>query len=211
MPSAGAPPGAQATPFAKRLETFGTVCLALGAMELVNCVQRLMAPLYRNAMLTWQKSFMPTTPSGPSMDDVIDGARRFGQRIAPWEAARTVPFLVATVVLIWIAVRLRKGEIEALFAARRWTFAALGVVALSALLQVLVTIPATIEYQKEIVATMAPLPGGTPFDFGAFMSSFTVAISVISLILGVIFLSAWPIAVFVWSGKLLREAHPPSE
>jgi len=212
MPSPGSPPGAAMPPSAKRVETFATVCLALSALELVYCVQRLLSPIFTRSVLSWQKALTPKTRGGPPMDEIMAAAQRFAQSIAIWESARAVPFLIATCALGWIALRLRKGETAALFAARRWTFAALGVVAISTLIQVLVTVPATMEYQKSLVGMMPVMKrGAAPFDVGALMSSVTLAATVIGLIVGAITFSAWPIAVYVWSGKLIRETSAARE
>jgi len=208
-PQPGAPPGGQASPFTKRCETLGNVALALGALELLSSVQRLLGPLFGKAILDFQRTIMPKTPHGPSMDDLMDAGKDLMAKVAIWEAVRAVPFLVATAVLIWIALRLRKAEPAALRAARTWSFAALGVVAVSTVLQVLVTIPATMEYQQAVVKMMTKVPAGPsapPIDMGAMMSRVTMISSIIGLLAGVAFLSAWPIVLYVWAGKLQKDA-----
>lgn len=211
-PSQPGAPAAGGSPLAKRCETLGNVALALSALELLSCVQRLLSPLLGRAAMRWQKAFMPKMPRGPSMDEMMDAGRELMDRIAVWEVVRTLPFLIATGVLIAIAVRLRRGDLGALAAARRWSAAALAVVALSAVIQVLVTIPATIDYTRAVVKTMPKLPAGPsgpPFDMGAMMSNMTMISSILGLIGGVLFLSAWPIVLYVWAGRIERAAESP--
>jgi hypothetical protein len=213
MPPAGAPPAAPVAPLVKRYETFGNVSLALAALEGLLCVQRMFSPLLTRSAFGFQRSLMPKTRGGPPIDEIMDAAQKLGQSIAVWEAVRAVPFLIASAVLGWIALKLRKGEPAALHAMRKWTFAALGVVLLSTVIQALATVPATMEYQKAVVALMPASPPGAaaPFDFGAFMSTFTLAITIAGLIAGAVFMSIWPIVAYVWAGKLIKESAPPQE
>jgi hypothetical protein len=212
-PQPGAPPAAATTPLTKRFETLGNVSLALGALELLSCVQRLIGPLFGKAILDFQRNIMPKTPHGPSFDEILDAGKDLMNKVTLWEAVRAVPFLIATSVLIWIALRLRKADAGALRAARTWSLAALGVVVLSTLIQIFVTIPATMEYQRALVKTMTSLPtrGGAapPFDMGEMMSKMTIISSLIGLVVGVVFLSAWPIVLYVWAGKIQKDAAPP--
>lgn len=208
-PQPGAPPGAMASSFTKRCETLGNVSLALAALELLSSVQRLMAPLFSKTILGFQRSIMPKPKHGPSFDDIMDSATGMLDKITVWESVRAVPFLVATCVLGWIALRLRKADPAALKAARTWSLAALGVVAFSAVIQVLVTIPAQIEMQTAIGKSMSKLPAGAsapPIDMGAMMTQIGLISGIIGLLVGVVFLSAWPIVLYVWAGKIMKDA-----
>jgi hypothetical protein len=208
-PQPGAPPAAQATPFTKRCETLGTLSLALAALEGLACFQRLMGPIFGKAILNFEKGIMPKTPGGPSFDDIVGAGKDLLDKIVIWEAVRAVPFLVATCVLGWIALRLRKAEPAALRAARTWSLAALGVVALSALIQIFVTIPATMEYQQAIVRLMPKIHSGSsapPIDMDTMMSRVTLISSIVTLLGGIAFMSAWPIVLYVWAGKILKDA-----
>lgn len=203
-------PGAQPGPhlLTKRFETLGTVALVLSIGELLYCAWRLMSPLLSSAVLQAQRSMAPTT-AGVSMAKVTDAAQVFMVRIQLWEAVRTVPYLVATGVLLWIALRLRKGEEKALTAARIWSLGALGAVAISLVIQIVITVPATMEYQRAVVELMPGLPtgGAAPFDVKAMTSSITMISSIIGVILGTMFLAAWPIVLYFWASKLGRDAE----
>jgi hypothetical protein len=124
-----------------------------------------------------------------------------------------VPFVVATCVLLWIAIRVRRGDTKALGAARTWALAALGVVATSALVQVLVTIPATMEYQRQVMDAMAVLPprAKAPFDIKGVMSAATIVGSIGGLVMGTMLLSVWPVTLYLWAGRLLRDATQAAE
>jgi hypothetical protein len=197
---------------AKRYETLGTACLALSVLELLYCVQRLLSPFFSRSIIELQRSILPETPHGPPVGGMVDAAQGFMAKIALWEAARTVPFLIATGFMIWIAIRLRRGDARALFTARKWTFWALGVVVISVLIQILVTVPATMAYQRDVVDLM-PVPAGSamPFDMKRIMSSVTLVSTLFGMLSGTLLAIAWPIAVYLWAGKLIRETPPAAQ
>ncbi len=148
------------------------------------------------------------------MSGALDAAHALALRTAPWEIARTVPFLLATGLLLWIAVRLRQGDARALFVARQWTLAAFGVIAVSLLIQVVAIVPPTMEYQRQVVETIPTVTAGkgaAPFDVKQMMSSMMVVGAVFGVVTGTLFLSAWPVVLRVWAGRLIRETLPPRE
>ena len=104
------PPGARPveTP-AQRYQKLGTTCLWLGLLELGYCLLRLASQLLSGAMMQAERSLFPSTPHGPSASGVLDAGQAFTRQVAPWEAARTIPFLLATCLLLRIAQRLRRG------------------------------------------------------------------------------------------------------
>jgi hypothetical protein len=210
QPVPAGPPG---PPPAKRYETLGTVTLVLALLEVAYCLFRLVSQLLNSSLIEAERAFFPSTPHGPPMGAMFDAARVFAQRIAPWEAARTVPFLVASAYLAWLALRLRRGDARALFVARQWVWAAFGTIALSLLIQVLVTMPATMEYQRQIVETMPTLPAGKgapPFDMKQMMGSMTLVGAILGVVVGTVVLSVWPVVLWVWAGKLIRETAAPA-
>ncbi len=163
------PPPAAARPMlspAQRYRTLGTTALVLGILELLYCLQRLLAQLFRGSIADVQRSMLPDVPGGPDMQAVMDAARDLTAKIALWETLRTIPFLVATGFLLWIALRIREGDARALFTARRWVLAAFAAIAVGVVIQVVWTLPAMAEYQRRIVGSIAPLAGGdaTPVD-----------------------------------------------
>jgi hypothetical protein len=203
-----APPAAPpAPPAAVSVRTLGTTALVLGILELCYCGFRLVSQALNATILAAEKSMFRTTPHGPPMGALMDEAQVYAHRIAPWEMLRTVPFAVATGVLVWIAVRLRRGDEGALEAARRWIYWALGAVVFSLLVQLVFTLPATMEYQRHVVAAMPVLPGhggAPPVDTRELMGSMTLVSTILGVVFGTAFLSAWPIVFHVWSGRLLR-------
>ena len=203
-----APPAAPpAPPAAVSVRTLGTTALVLGILELCYCGFRLVSQALNATVLEAEKSMLPAMRHGAPMGAVMDQAQAYAHRIAPWEMVRTVPFAVATGVLVWIAVRLRRGDEGALEAARRWIYGALGAVVFSLLVQLVFTLPATLEYQRHVVAAMPVLPargGAPPVDMREMMGSMTLVSAILGVVFGTAFLSAWPIAFHVWSGRLLR-------
>ncbi len=196
---------------AQRYRTLGTTSLALALLELVWCLQKLVTQLFSRSIFDAQRSLIPQMPNGPSMKVMAEAAHDFAQRIALWEVLRTVPFLVATGFLLWIALRLREGDARALFTARRWTLGAFGAVAVSTLIQIVWILPATAEYQRRIAASMPPIPTGEttpPIDMKEMMGSITTLSLVFGLVLGAAFALSWPIVMRVWAGRLIRETLP---
>jgi hypothetical protein len=211
QPSPGAPRGPRSP--AQRYETLGTTCLALSIGELLYCLWRLLSPLVSRTMIEAQRRMLPSNAGGVPMAKITDAAQSFMAQIQVWEAVRTVPFLVATAFLLWIALRLRKAEEKALFAAKAWGLWALGAVVVSVLIQILITVPATIEYQRAVVDLIPTMPAGasTPFDVKKMTSSITIISTVMGLVIGTVAMAAWPIALYFWASKLIRETvNPPA-
>jgi hypothetical protein len=197
----------QPTP-AARYRQLGTTSLVLAILELLYCVWRLLTQLFSESINAASRALVPQAPNGPSVKDMMDAARDFGQRIAVWEAVRTIPFLVATGFLLWIALRLREADARALFTARTWTLWAFGAVAVSLAIQITFTVPATMEYQRRIAAMMPSIPtgeNGPPIDMKEMMSSISSVSLIFGLVLGTALAAAWPIVLRVWAGRLIRE------
>lgn len=216
----GAPPG-QVAPAARRFETIGTLSLVLGLTECLSSLYQLLGSVMGRAMIEAQQRLIAGLLAGakgagaatpPAILGAVDDLMR---RISVANALRALPFLVASAVLVAIALRLRRGDTSALRAARTWAFAALGVVAISALVQLFVTVPAMLEYGRRIAAAM-PVPtsgrGAPPFDVGRLVNGVMLVSSLGTAIVGSLVLAVWPVALIVWAGKLDRElAQPPPE
>jgi hypothetical protein len=201
-------------PLAQRCQALGTTCLVLALLEMLDCVQKIATQLFSRTMIEGQRSLFPTKPHGPPMGAMLDAAQQMAARIAPWEIARNLPYLAASVMLLLIANRLRKGDLAALATARQWVFAAFGVIAVSLLIQIVAVVPATMDYQRSIVESLPATPGGKgapPFDVKQMVSSMTVVGTLLGLVFGTAFMSAWPIVLFVWAGRLLREARAQAQ
>lgn len=201
-------PGALVDPtaLARRCELLGTTCLVLSIGELLYCFWRLLSPLLNRSILEAQHRMMPTTTGGVPMAKINEAAQSFTEQIQLWEVLRTLPFLVATAFLLWIALRIRKGEQKALVAAKAWALWALGAVVVSLLIQIVITVPATIAYQRAVVdlIPMAPAGAATPLDVKTMASSITIVSMVVGLVMGMGFMAAWPIALYFWASRLLR-------
>jgi hypothetical protein len=198
---------------AQRYRTLGTTCLVLGLLEVLYCVQRLLSQLFRGSIVDAQRSMIPGVPGGPNTQAIMDAAREMMDRIALWESLRTIPFLVATGFLLWIALRLREGEARALFAARRWVLGAFAAIAVGVVIQVVWTMPAMAEYQRKIMGSILPIAGGdaaSSVDVKEIVESIGALSVVLGVVGGTLVLSAWPIVLYVWSGRLIRETLRPA-
>jgi hypothetical protein len=213
LPPPGAPAGRAPPSPAKRMATLGTVCLVLSILELLYCLQRLLSPLLTRSAFEMQKSLLRSLPTAPPANPVMDAAADFMARIAVWEVTRTVPFIVATCFLLWIAIRLRRGDARALVTARTWMFFALAAVLVSALIQVLFTVPAAMDYERHLMAVMPAMPASSaaPFDVKAVTSAVTMVSTIVGLVGGTLFLSVWPVVLYVWAGRLIRDAAKAGE
>lgn len=122
------------------------------------------------------------------------------------------PFAVASVVLLFIARRLRAGDLGALGVARQWAIAALGVVALSVLVQIIAVIGPTMDYEARVVELMPKTPAAkAPFDVTQFMSSMTMMGLVMGVAMGAVAMSVWPAILYVWAGRIRRDASTTAE
>ncbi|MEO7330084.1 MAG: hypothetical protein ABI193_16030 [Minicystis sp.] len=221
-PPRGMPPGHGGAPFvhplAKRFNVLGTVSLVLACLELCYGLWKLASAALTGLFLQLERALLGSiTLPGPMpapLTGMLAAIEDFTRKIALWEAARALPFMVASTFLIFIALRIRKGERQALFTARAWVWWALGLVAFSALLQVFTTIPATIDYQRQISGLMPTAPtagrGAAPFDVKQFTDTWMLATTLMGLIGGTCFLAAWPIVLRVWADKLIAQSAPPS-
>jgi hypothetical protein len=194
------------TPLERRCASLGTLCLLLGILELVYCGQRVIVQLLNSRIVQAERAFLPTGPHPPPAA-IYSEAEALAHRVAPWEIARTVPFVVAAVALLFIARRLRQGDLAALGAARQWALAALGVVAVSLLVQIIAIVPATMDYQARIVELLPTPPRSkAPFDVKQFTSSMTVVGVAFGLAFGAVGMSVWPVILYIWAGRLRAEA-----
>ncbi len=195
----------EGSPLAARCRTLGTLSLVLAILEIVYCGQKVVFQLMNSRIIAAERAYMPKTPGmSPA---IYTEANELARRVVPWEIARMVPFIVASVVLLFIARRLRAGDLAALGVARQWAFAALGVVGLSLLVQIVAIVPATLDYQARMVELLPATPRGAPFDMGQMMSSMTMVGTVMGLAMGTVILSVWPIVLYVWACRLQRDAR----
>jgi hypothetical protein len=196
----------QGAPLEQRCRSLGTLCLVLGILEIVYCGQKLILQLLNSRIVRAERALLPSGPYAPSATTFHE-AEALARRIAPWETARTVPFVVAAVVLLFIARRLREGDLSALGAARQWALAALGVVAVSLLVQIVAVVPPTMDYQARVVELLpAPPRSRAPFDVGQFTSMATMIGMGLGLALGAVGMAVWPVILYVWAGRLRAEA-----
>jgi hypothetical protein len=179
----------------------------LGILELVYCGQRVIVQLLNSRIVRAERAFLPTEPHPPPAA-IYSEAEALAHRITPWEIARTVPFLVAAIALLFIARRLREGDLTALGAARQWALAALGVVVVSLLVQIVAIVPPTMDYQARIVELLPTPSRGAkpPFDVRQFTSSMTIAGLALGLAFGAVSMSVWPVILYIWAGRLRTEA-----
>ncbi|HEX8792627.1 MAG TPA: hypothetical protein VF765_16885 [Polyangiaceae bacterium] len=197
----------EGSPLARQCRTLGTLSLTLAILEIVYCGQKLVLQLLNTRIIAAEKALLPSTPG--MSPTIYSDAAVLARRIAPWEAARMAPFIVASVVLLFIAARLRRGDLAALAVARQWAFAALGVVGLSLLIQIVAVVPPTLDYQEHMLhALPSATRKGAPIDIGPVMSSMTIVGTVMGLAMGTVIMSVWPVVLYLWAGRLRREPIP---
>lgn len=216
----GYPPGrAFVHPLTRRFNTLGTVSLVLAGLEIAYGFWKLASAALTGVLLQAERALLGSVslpgPMPAPVSGMLAAVEDFTRTIALWEALRALPFMVASTFLVFIALRIRRGERQALFTARTWVWWALGAVAFSALLQLATTIPATIAYQRQITGLMhtAPRsgPGAAPFYVKQLTDSWMMASTLMGLIMGTAFLATWPIVLRVWSDRLLAQSAAPGE
>jgi hypothetical protein len=196
-------------PLGSRIQSLGTLCLILAILELLYSAVRIASSVLSSAAIDLQRSAMRAMPpeATQGMAAMQDVAQSFARRVMIWETVRTLPFVVATVFLLLIALRLRKGDATALRAARTWMFGALGAVGVSLLIQLLVTMPLSAELQRQMLGAMHTPDGkGPPIDPNA-LAGITEVFTLATMAFGAALLSTWPVVLYVWAGKLQKEAQ----
>lgn len=192
-------------PLHDRMRSLGTLALVLALMQIVSTVLGLLSNLGSGSMMGFQRQMMG---GGAAQSEAIfKAAEEFSSRIAIAEAIRGVPFAIASGWLLMIATRLRRGDVRALKPASAWPFLAFGVLVLSVIVQLAISVPATMEYQQRIVSGMPAMPkgSGAPFDFAAMMEAIMTGAAYGGVVMVTLAMSIWPIVLRVWSGRLLRD------
>jgi hypothetical protein len=204
----GAVPGAPAFESAhdKKIRTLGQVAFVLSLVELAYCAYRMFSSAVMGPLMRWYFESL-LGRSGMRKVPFLEGMGDFMTKIAIAEVVRSVPFVVASVVLLRISLRLKRAEPAALDDARKWLFWALGAIAVSILVQAVVTLPATMEWQEKFVAAMPAMPppgtrGAPPFDMKQMITMMTMASSLVGLLFGSVMMAVFPVVVYVWAGKL---------
>jgi hypothetical protein len=199
---------------AKRFNVLGTVSLVLAILEICWGLWKLASAALTGLLLQLERALLGSLslpgPVPVPVTGMLQAIEDFSRKLALWEAVRALPFMVASAFLIFIALRIRRGERQALFAARTWVWWALGAVVLSTLLQLVTTVPLTIEYQRQITSILPTVPsagpGGAPFDVKALTDTWMMASTLMGVMTGVAFLATWPIVLRVWSDRLIAQS-----
>ena len=191
-------------PFQARVARLGTIALVLGVIQLGQGLTMLANLVSPPTTPSWTKDMLTRdAPDPEAARRVVEAADRLNATLARIEPLRALPFCLASAFLIAIAIRLRRGDPAALRSARSWVGAAFAVLAFSVLVQVQKTLPPTMEYLREYVAvTPQPDPSLRPM-----MESMIGFGAVAGVVLRTAIMAVWPILLFVWSGRLLREAE----
>jgi hypothetical protein len=201
----GAPPGASKRPFDRRVDTFGIVVLITGGCgvlwSLFKIASAVLAGPLTQIYLAWLGNISPRAPVANMMGPASD----FLARISAFETANGIVMLVCSAILAWFGLGVRRRAAGSFERVRKWSIAALVVLALSTIARVIITIPATLAYTAQIAARMPKTPG-SPVDVGAITSSVTMVSTVMSVGLGVVMLAIAPIVLLVWSARLKAEA-----
>jgi hypothetical protein len=214
---AGAPPGyvphsPGEGPLAKRFNGLGTMCLVLAIVELLNCFSKLVSAALVSSIFAGSLGAASGAPPSSPLPSLMSTATEFAGKLALWEALRALPFAVASGFLIAVALRLRRGERAALFTARAWVWWAFGIIVLSVALQLFVTLPMTLDYERQMMSGLPAIPssgrGAASLDIAGFMDTWTLISSGISLIVGTMVFATWPIVLRVWADRLLRDTTP---
>lgn len=225
VPSAGAPPGAEPYYLPSAAAVPGTLGSGIGrapksweslsTTAIVLCCAQLASFLYSigaGLISITAGHFLAgvSTTGAGGIDATMEEMRRFMQRMAVIDMARTLPFAICSIVLLVFAFGVRRGRLESLRKARTWVWFALAVVCLSLCLQLFVTGPMMSAYQRSLFARVGATGGS---EGGVDMFNLFASVGVI---IGPIFWSAvwcvWPIVLRIWADRLIREVpNPPGQ
>lgn len=200
IPPASALPGGTPPQVDGDLASLGTTCLVLATLEILYALYKVaMSAL---SLFLMQSALSGSPPSASGLDPMLELTQRYMLTASLTEMGRMVPYLVASGVLIAIAFRLRQGQAAALRATRLWAWCALAVVVLSVLVTAAITLPLSFELQEAVARQVptgsAPPPGGTWELFGMLSG-------IISMVVGAVVMSIWPVVLLFWTDKLERQ------
>jgi hypothetical protein len=190
--------------------TLGTLCIVLSIGQLLWFLYTVGAAAVTLAMFRYTSGMLGSAGAGaamPELQQIIDSLESFARTQALWEIGRSVPFAGCSVALLVIGAGIAKGRRESLLAARTWVWVALVVVTLSLCVQIFVTVPATLEYQRLTMQKMQAMTGirptGAKSPFGE-LGVYNIVMSVIVPLGWSVILAGWPVVLRVWADKLLR-------
>ncbi|MFO0756310.1 MAG: hypothetical protein U0359_07445 [Byssovorax sp.] len=200
-------------PMAKRFNLLGTVSLVLAGLELAYGLWKLVSAAFTGIFLQAERALLGSlaAPVPVPVSGMLSAVEDFARTIALWEAVRAVPLMVASVFLLLIALRIRKGDRQALLSARAWVWWAAGIVVFSVLLQLVTTVPATLAYQRQITGMMPTMTGpgarhgASPIVVKQLSETWMMASTLIGIIMGAGFYATWPIVLRVWSDRLIAQ------
>lgn len=211
IPAQAAPPGAlRPTGIVdSRLKTLGTLCIVLAGCQLAYFLYTLASSAFSVIAVSSLRAFVggKVGPVPPEATKLADSMESLMWMTALGTILRMVPYALLSGVLIWIGARINRGDRSALETAKTWMWWALGAVALSLAVQAGIIIPATIEFQAAMKkGVLSGLPkSSSSVDF----ESFSIAVSVVTMLAGAVTMAAWPIILRFWSDKLLEQTAQP--
>jgi hypothetical protein len=194
-PSPNATPLTPAAAFDKKVRLLGTVALVLAILKLLFFGYRILRSL---ATLIG----LDTEPTRGLSRSLALGLAAYRTTTAIGDAVRAIPFIAVGVLLIFIALRLQRGDVSALSSLRKWFFWSLGAVGISTCIQVFVIIPTTLQWEIKAVGAIPSLPF---FDVKGMATAIVAATLVFALLFGTFLRLVIPVVLYVWAGRLLAE------
>lgn len=199
----------------ERLASLGTPALILAILDLVQDALGIGGHFVTGRLLDLLQRLPGALGRQPhGGDELLANSRDLLHRVGEWNALRLVPFALASVFLIPIALRLRRGDASALVDVRKWAVGAFVVLGLSLALQLLVILPANLAYQRAILAPTMRLANGAHVPEAArtilsLTRSLTEGSVWIGALGGFLAMGAWPVVSYVLASRWLRLGATP--
>ena len=149
-------------------------------------------------------------PPAPELTQMMDRMQEHMTTLAIWGGLRQLLFMIASAVLLYVAVRLMRSDPQALALARSWSWGALAVVALSVLTQVAILVPAQLDYQNQIFESVPGGASGAPGIMSG-METFTTIWAVVMMVAGAVIMAVWPVVLRMWADKAEEKYRKQSE
>jgi hypothetical protein len=204
IPSAAAVPGAPApTQIDPGIRSIGIASVVLAILQLVWGLFQTISSVAALPMLHMQKKAFATGPAGsasPELTQMMDRMQDYMVTFAVWGSVRQLIFMIASAVLLYVAVRLMRGSPEALPLARKWSWGALAVLGVSVLIQAAILVPSQLDYQNHVFDSVPGGASGAPTIMSS-METFTTVWAVIMMIGGAVIMAIWPIVLRFWADK----------
>lgn len=202
IPSAASVPGAPPPGIVDQgVKNLGVTSLVLTLLMVLWSLFQLASAAASVAMVGYQQRMFASTPGmTPEADKMLSEMRRHMLEMTMWHGGRYLLYLGASGVLLVAAVKLMRGNPDALPFARNWTWGAFAVLGISVLIQAAIILPKQLAMQQEMLSSI-PSSAGSP-GFESTFQTFSMVWTMVMLVVSAVVLVIWPIVLRLWVDRI---------